>query len=222
MIPSNSPSRLPRGQVPVVHAVTNDEILARPDFLDRAGGVMQALGARGAIHVRARAWPGRRLYDLATRLAELQRDTDAWLVINDRLDVALATGARAIQLTSRSMEVADARAIARGLGLGASVHSLDEARRAEAEGADWVVAGHVFETRSHAGAPGRGVAFVRELAEAVRVPVIAIGGIFPKHLPALLHTGAHGVAAIRGIWDAQDAERAAIDYFSSYDAYSGA
>lgn len=203
--------------VPRIHAVTTDDITRRPDFLDRARSVMQALGARGALHLRAPRETGRRLLELARRLFELQQETGGWLVVNDRADVALTSGARAVQLTSRSMRVGEARRIAPALSIGASVHTLEEAVQAADEGADWAVAGHVFDTRSHPEVPGRGIGLVRAMAEAVPIPVIAIGGIFPEHVPLIRAAGAHGVATIRGIWDASDAERAAIAYLSSYD-----
>lgn len=203
--------------IPRVHAVTNDEIVARRDFLERAGRIMRALGPRGAVHLRASHLSGRALYALAERLAALQEETGAWLVVNDRVDVALAAGARGAQLTSRSMAVADARAIAPGVALGASVHALDEAVASVRAGADWLVAGHVFSTPSHAGEPGRGPAFVEELTRVITIPVIAIGGIVPKHVTLLRRLGVYGIAAIRGLWEPDDAERAAIDYLSRHD-----
>ena len=93
--------------LPVVHAVTSDEVIARGDFLDRALSVMRTLGARGAIHLRAAAATSRHMYSLAAALAAAQDTTGAWLVVNDRVDIALASGARAIQLTSRSIDAAD-------------------------------------------------------------------------------------------------------------------
>jgi len=207
--------------VPVVHAVTDDIIVARGDFLERARGVMTALGARGAVQLRAPAMEGRPLYEMALALAELQRSTGCWLVVNDRLDVAAACGAIGAQLTSRSIAIADARAAVPppSLRLGVSVHDADEARRASAEGASWLVAGHVHDTASHPGEPGRGERFVADVvAAAAGTPVIAIGGLRPAHLGALRRAGAHGAAAIRGIWGAADSARAAGDYLSAYDA----
>ncbi|HEY9449911.1 MAG TPA: thiamine phosphate synthase, partial [Gemmatimonadaceae bacterium] len=83
---------------------------------------------------------------------------------------------------------------------------------------DWVVAGHVYETASHPGVPGGGESLVREVAAATSIPCIAIGGIRAEHLPALRAAGAYGVAFIRGIWSANDAERAATDYVSAYES----
>lgn len=216
----------------MLHAVTTDEIVGAADFLDRARGVMGALGPRGALHLRAPRAGGRRLHDLAAALLPGARATGCVLVVNDRLDVALAAGADGVQLTSRSLSAGDARAAAARSGaahppgagdgypsflIGASVHALDEARAAAAAGVDWVVAGHLFPTPSHAGAPGRGLAFLREVAGAVPCPVIGIGGVLPRHLPLLRAAGAHGAAVIRGVWDAENAERAASDYLSAYD-----
>ena len=206
----------------VVHAVTTDAIALAPDFAARARGVMAALGPRGALHLRAPLAGGRRLFEMTAALVEDARASGCALVVNDRLDVALAAGADGVQLTSRSMRPAEARdAVERSggqLAVGASVHELEEARAAAGAGADWLVAGHVFPTPSHTGAPGRGVAFLRQVAAAVSCPVIGIGGVLPRHLPLLRAAGASGAAVIRGIWDAADPEAAASDYLTAYDA----
>jgi thiamine monophosphate synthase len=80
-----------------------------------------------------------------------------------------------------------------------------------------LVAGHLFPSATHAGEPARGIGFLRELVAVSRAPVIAIGGILPGHCRLLHEAGASGVAVIRGIWDAPNAERAAADYLSCYD-----
>jgi thiamine-phosphate diphosphorylase len=207
--------------LPVLHAVTSDDVVLGADFIDRARRVMLAGGSRVAVHLRAPRLGGRRLHDLACRLAELQRETSAWLVVNDRADVALTSGARAVQLTSRSMSAADARRCVPTLWVGASVHSRDDAARAVEAGAHWLVAGHVFETETHPGEDGRGTAFIARLAEVHRTPIIAIGGVRPGHVPELRAAGAYGVAVIRGVWQASDAGAAVIDYLSAHGAPGG-
>lgn len=212
--------------LPVVHAVTTDEIITRDDFLDRASGVMRVLGPRGAIHLRASAVTSRQLHRLATSLAALQESTGAWLVVNDRVDIALASGARGIQLTSRSMDAADAvravRAAAPGTpqpALGLSLHGPDGVREAgDGSGISWLVVGHVFDTPSHAGEAARGAGMLRDVSAATTLPVIAIGGVRPAHIGELRQQGAYGVAVIRGIWRADDAESAAAEYLSAHDA----
>lgn len=203
--------------VPQVHAVTSDEIVARADFIDVACAVMRALGPRGAIHLRAPRASASRLYAFAEALVVAQKLTGAWLVVNDRVDVALTVGARGAQLTSRSLLVNDARHAAPGLALGASVHGVHDGLTAAAAGADWLVAGQVLTTAANATGESQGIALVEALVSATQTPVIAIGGMLPKHCRALRLAGVHGVAVIRGIWDAPNAERAASDYLSRYD-----
>ncbi|HEX6049445.1 MAG TPA: thiamine phosphate synthase [Gemmatimonadaceae bacterium] len=208
-------------RVPVLHAVTSDEIVQRPDFVPRARRVMHAGADRVAVHLRVQRLRGRALYDLACQLVEVQNATGAWLVVNDRADVALAAGARGVQLTSRSMSVEDGRRAAPSLPIGASVHSPEDAERAVEAGAQWIVAGHVLETEPHPAEQGQGVAFIERLATVHAVPVIAIGGIRPEHVAALKTAGAYGVAAIRGVWNASDAGAAVIDYLSAHGALGG-
>jgi thiazole tautomerase (transcriptional regulator TenI) len=200
--------------LPCIHAVTNDEIMLRPGFLRKAMGIMRVLGAKGAIHIRSQLLDSPTLYSLTLALLELNEQTKCWCIINDRVDIALACGVQGVQLTHKSIAVPDVQAIAPALRIGASVHSPEEARDAEQAGADWCVAGHVFETESHPGEPRREKTFVSDVVAAVSFPVIAIGGIRPEHVHSLVHRGAHGVAAIRGIWNDENPELAASLYLS--------
>jgi thiazole tautomerase (transcriptional regulator TenI) len=200
--------------LPVVHAVTNDEIMLRPGFLRKAMGVMRVLADKGAIHVRSQLLDTPTLYSLTLALLELHEQTKCWCIVNDRVDIALACGVQGVQLTHKSILVPDVQRIAPTLRIGASVHSPDEAKDAEQAGADWCVAGHVFETPSHPGQPRKESNFIPDVVAAVSLPVIAIGGIRPEHVRSLVHRGAHGVAAIRGIWNDENAELAASRYLS--------
>ena len=200
--------------LPCIHAVTNDEIMLRPGFLRKAMGIMRVLGGKGAIHIRSQLLDSPTLYSLTLALLELNEQTKCWCIINDRVDIALACGVQGVQLTHKSIAVADVQAMAPALLIGASVHSSEEARDAERAGADWCVAGHVFETESHPGEPRREKTFVSDVVAAVSFPVIAIGGIRPEHVHSLVHRGAHGVAAIRGIWNDENPELAASRYLS--------
>jgi len=199
-----------------VHAVTSDEIVARADFLDVACGVMGVLGPRGALHLRAPRLTAAALLRVGEALAAAQSITGAWLVVNDRVDVALALRARGAQLTSRSLVTADARHAAPSLALGASVHGVADGIEAARAGADWLVVSHPFAPTPEIGADAGGM-LVERLVAAVRTPLIAIGGVRPQHCRALRLAGVHGVAVIRGIWDATNAERAASDYLSCHD-----
>ena len=200
--------------IPVVHAVTNDEIMLRPGFLKKAKGVMTVLGDKGAIHVRSQLLDSPTLFGITLDLLLLHAETKCWCIVNDRVDIALAAGAHGVQLTAKSLALSDVQMIAPALRIGASVHSPQEGVEAQKAGADWCVAGHVFETPSHPGEPRRESTFINELVADVRIPVIAIGGVRPEHVRLLIHKGAYGVAAIRGIWEDENSELAASRYLS--------
>jgi thiamine-phosphate diphosphorylase len=193
--------------VPIVHVVATDAVVTRADFIDVACGVMRALGPRGALHLRTRRVGGDRRRALAGALAVAQKLTGAWLVADD-VALAVEVGAYGVQLGAAPVTIAAARRADPMLGLGASVHDPPEADAASRAGADWLVA-----TR---GAREASAARERVVA-ASRTPVVAIGGIRPEDCRHLRRQGVYGVAVIRGIWDAPNAERAAGDYLSSHD-----
>ncbi|MCK6557510.1 thiamine phosphate synthase, partial [Candidatus Binatia bacterium] len=134
------------------------------------------------------------------------RSRRAWVIVNDRLDVALAVGADGVQRTGASLSVEDLKAVAGDrLLVGASVHSLDEAVAAEKAGADWVTFGPVYDTPSKRRyGPPQGLAALERVAGALRVPVVAIGGITPERVREVRAAGARGVWVISAILDADD------------------
>ena len=231
----------PEVAIPVLHAVTNDEIVRAPNFLERARVVMRAMRDRGALHLRAPKMmeeQGAAIVELALSLAEEQERTGAWLVINDRIDIALIVCARGVQLTGRSLAVADAAQVllracernttaAAPTAIGASVHSLEEAIESRLTGASWGVARDVIgqaqmpTSQSNARQTSDGPELLRQLVRFSGIPIIAIGGVLPMHVGDLRRAGAHGVAAIRGVWDVEHSERAVIDYLSAYDSEVG-
>jgi len=155
-----------------------------------------------AVQVREKDLPAAELAALCRRLRAPTRERGALLIVNDRVDVALATAADAVQRTSASLPLEDIRAIAGArLRVGASVHSLEDA--VEAKGADWVVFGPVYDTPSKRryGAP-QGLDALAKVAGRVRIPVVAIGGITPERVAEVRAAGASGVAAITAILDA--------------------
>jgi thiamine-phosphate pyrophosphorylase len=128
------------------------------------------------------------------------------IVVNDRLDVAVAAKAAGVHLPSTGLPVAAVRQkVGRKFLIGRSVHGLAEAREAEKAGADYLVFGPVFATPSKIGlGEPQGAATLAKLVQAVRVPVWAIGGIQPENAALLRGTGIAGVAAITAIAAAPD------------------
>jgi len=154
-----------------------------------------------AVQVREKDLGAGELATLCRQLRRVTRERGALLVVNDRVDVALAVGADAVQRTHTSLAVDDMRAVAGGrLRIGASVHSLDDARHAEAQGADWLVFGPVYDTPSKRqyGQP-QGLERLTAVTRAVRIPVLAIGGITPERVGEVRGAGARGVGVISAI-----------------------
>ena len=201
--------------IPVLHAVTDDAVLARPGFVEAAEAVARAGGAGLALHLRGPGTEGGMLYRLAVELRDAVREHGAMLVVNDRVDVAMAVGVDGVQLGARGLEIADARRLAGGrMRIGASVHASDEARAAVDAGADWVIAGTIWSTPSHPGRPGAGLPLIRALA-AAGTPPIAIGGVTVERAAEARGAGATGAAVLRGIWDAPDPADAVRQYLSA-------
>lgn len=165
-----------------------------------------AAGGCDAIHLRAREMAGGDLLRMARSLQrELAAYPDAKLIINDRVDVALLCNAAGVQLGERGFDVGDARLLTGDrMLIGRSIHDVEGARRAAADGADYLLAGHIYDTPSKAGEPGRGLDWLAEIVSAVTVPVIAIGGINAERVPEVLATGAYGVALARELLEADD------------------
>jgi len=204
----------PAASVPWLHVVAGDDTIARTDFLTVARSVIETIGANGALHLRSRATGARRLVALARRLLDASRSSGGWLVVNERLDVALVAGADGVQLGRTALAASTVRRIAPALRIGVSAHPGDEPPPGGS--ADWLIFGHVFDTPSHRAVPGVGVGALSEGVRTAGVPVLAIGGITPARVAAVLDAGAAGVAVSSGIWREGDPKRAADEYLSAY------
>jgi len=149
------------------------------------------------VQIRERDLEASELLSLAADVVRLTRGTTTRVIVNDRLDVALAAGADGVHLRADSLPPSAARSIApAGFLIGRSVHRLDEAV-CVAPDVDYLIAGTVFSTPSKPdGAPLLGVGGLSSIAAAVRVPVLAIGGISIERVGQVAETGAAGVAAV--------------------------
>ncbi|MDI3341711.1 MAG: thiamine phosphate synthase, partial [Sphaerobacter sp.] len=188
--------------IPRLHLISD----RRQCPLDRFPSVARAAIAAGfdAVHLRAKDLPAGELLAAARALTRSVGDAAA-VVVNDRVDVALIAGATGVQLGEAALSPRDVRALAgERLLIGRSVHDPAGAAQAAAEGADFVIAGHVYPTGSKPGQAARGLAFLATVAAASPVPVIAVGGITPDRVPEVLAAGAYGVAVISGVLAAPD------------------
>jgi thiazole tautomerase (transcriptional regulator TenI) len=201
--------------IPRLHLILDLATLAPNGRDPLAVAVAAARGGVDAVHLRAPGHPAGKVLALAHALREALPPA-VLLLVNDRLDVALAVASGGVQLPESGLAPAVARLLAARAGrhardflVGCSAHSAAVAAEAERDGADFVLLGTVFASASHPGAAPGGEALVRATHAATRLPLIAIGGITPENAPRTLAAGATGVAAIRSIVEAPDPQEAA-------------
>ncbi len=167
------------------------------------------------LQLRGHTLPAAELYRLALVLRPLCHHHQTTFLINDRIDVGLATGADGFQLGARSLPLARARQlIGEDYLLGASVHSCEEALAAGTEGADFLLAGTIFASRTHPDEPPSGI----DLLHAIRrnahkrngstCPLLAIGGITSANARQVMQAGADGIAVISAILGSDNVKQA--------------
>lgn len=167
------------------------------------------------VQVRAKQLPDTALLELTKQVVALARLYGATVLVDDRVDIALAAGADGVHVGAQDLPVADVRRIAGpDLIVGATARTPEIALAAQRAGADYVGVGPVFPTRTKAGLPDPiGLAGIEAVAGAVGCLVIAIGGIALEHVPDLLTAGARGLAVVSALADdpaATSAFRAAL------------
>ncbi len=168
-------------------------------------------GGVRAVQLREKDLPARELYQLALELRRITARYQALLLINDRIDVALAVNAEGVHLAGHSLPTAAARRI---LGpdklIGVSTHHVEEILEAEENGADFVTFGPVYFTPSKAPfGPPVGLEKLEDACKRSKIPVIALGGINAGRIPEVLSAGAHGIGLISAILAKEDPETAA-------------
>jgi len=190
---------------PIACYVTGREALGGTGGTEELLARIRAAVDAGAdwVQIRERELSARDLLALA-KSAVAAAGGKARVLVNDRLDVALAAGAAGVHLRGDSVPAGEAiRWLRAGHAppdflVGASCHSLDDARQAEAAGAGYIFFGPVFETPAKKKfGPPQGLARLAEVCRAVRIPAIAIGGIDSTNAAQCLRAGAWGIAAIR-------------------------
>lgn len=189
-------------RIPRLHIVTPPELDA-----EALGRTRAALGAGAPlVQLRSKDIADRQRIRHAEQMRGLTREAGAMLVVNDRVDVALATGADGVHVGADDLPVQLARRLMGPEAIvGATCRTPEAARAAEEAGASYLGVGPAYATRSKAGLPEPlGVAGVAAVAAAVSVPVIAIAGITLARVAEMLEAGAWGVAVLGAVYDAAD------------------
>ncbi|MCF6149595.1 MAG: thiamine phosphate synthase [Candidatus Kuenenia sp.] len=168
-------------------------------------------GGVTAIQLREKDLSTKDLYSLACELRTLTLDFKASLIINDRVDIALAVNADGVHLGWQSMPVAIVRNLV-GFKkiIGISTHNLQEALHAQDCNADYITYGPIFKTPSKEGIlEPTGTEVLQELKKKVKIPVIALGGIQKENAESIMASGADGIAVVSGILKADNPEKTA-------------
>ena len=161
------------------------------------------------VQLREKDLSARDLFELGTRVQNAIAGR-AKLIVNDRVDVALALNADGVQLPEDGFSVADARRIVGpNLLIGRSVHSVNGAVEAQSDGADFLIAGTIFPSPSHPDSPRQEVDFLRALCREVSLSILAIGGVTSQNVREVMEAGCSGVAVISAISEAEDPGAAA-------------
>jgi len=178
--------------------ITDRRRLPEPalDALLRQIGRAASAGVQ-LVQIRERDLDGRALFDLARSAVDAVRGSSTRIIVNDRLDVALAARAHGVHLRDRSFAPSRVRSmVPPGFLIGRSVHSVDDAASELVLAADYLLYGNVFETASKPGRPAAGLRQLSDVVRATTLPVLAVGGVSAERIPALLEAGAAGFAAI--------------------------
>lgn len=163
------------------------------------------------LQIRDKSAAALDLYEFARNvLTKWPNAHGSGIIVNDRVDVALALDLQGVHLARKSLPPHEVRRLLRpGQLMGVSVHSLEEAIQAERDGADYVTYGHIFPTSSKPGLPHRGTKPLRAMVERLNIPVLAIGGIDVDNVADVVNTGCAGIVVISAIGSKTDAKRAA-------------
>jgi thiamine-phosphate diphosphorylase len=157
------------------------------------------------LQLRVKAMPPRNFLDLACAARRRTRSSSCKLIVNDRVDIALACAADGVHLGQEDLPLQAARKLMGDRIIGISTHDVEQAKAAESDGADYIGFGPMFGTATKAtGYSARGLEMLRRVREAVRIPIVAIGGITEGNVNEVWQAGADSAAIISDLLGADD------------------
>ena len=165
-------------------------------------------GGAGIIQLREKEWDKNKIKNEAIRLLKICRENNVLFIVNDYVDVALEIGADGVHLGQSDMPIKDAREICEDrLIIGLSTHSIEQAVKADMEGADYITIGPIYKTRAKDYTIGLNI--IKEIINKIKKPLIAIGGINDNNIDSVLGQGVKSVAVISAVVADDDVKESA-------------
>lgn len=186
-----------------LYLVTNRDKLSDAEFFKVIEDSLK--GGVSLVQLREKNAPAREIIEIAKKLKEICHSYKVPLLVDDRVDIALAANLDGVHLGGEDMDVADARRI---LGadkiIGSTVKDLDWAISEEKKGADYLGVGAIFETKTHVKTKRTSVETLREINDNIKIPTVAIGGLNYDNIDILKGSKAKGVSVVRTIMDSKN------------------
>jgi thiamine-phosphate pyrophosphorylase len=203
-----------------LHLITDRSLFKKQKYFFNA--VEAALmGGVKALQLREKDLPDSELIKLGIHLRTLTSNYEAKLIINSRADIAQKISADGVHLAETSPKANEIKSSSPDLIIGVSTHSLEGAHLAEKQGADYITFSPIYETPSKASyGPPQGLGTLRQVTQAVRLPVLALGGITLNRVPECMEQGAFGVALISDIWSSSNIKQHSFEYTQNFGGNS--
>ncbi len=202
-----------------LYVITGEQFYPGKHFADVVEEAIQ--GGADIVQLREKNKTKKELYSMALTLRELTLKYNVPFIVNDHIDIALAVDAEGVHLGQDDLPLREARKL---MGpkkiIGISTHALNEALEAQREGADYIGAGPVFETKSKVDVVDPvGLSYIEEVAASISIPFVAIGGIKLHNLNQVLAAGAERICVISAIVGADDVKKAAESFSQQINAF---
>jgi thiamine-phosphate pyrophosphorylase len=201
-----------------LHVITDIDLQDRFSHVELAK--MAIAGGADTIQFRQKSGATRKMIETARLMKHLCARAGVTFIVNDRFDIAIASGSDGVHLGQDDFPIPLAREILGGSKIiGGSAVTLEEAQKCLEEGADYVGFGPVYPTASKADVgPVTGIDLMKEVMDKVPLPLIAIGGVNTDNAPEVIQAGAHGIAVISAVCCQQDPEQATRELFRALKA----
>lgn len=195
-------------QIGRLHVLTDMVLQARFSQIELTK--LAISGGADTIQFRQKSGSTREMIEIANEIKQLCKQNNVTFIVNDRIDVAIASDADGVHLGQDDFPIPIARKLlGKNKIIGGSATNFEEAKKCFKEGADYIGFGPVFPTTSKDdAAPVTGLALLKKAVESIPLPIIAIGGISPENTPEVIQAGAHGIAVISAVCCQENPEEA--------------